>query len=171
MQKRLSQSSLIAISGKQYSGKDFLAALILERLPEFRKIPIAYAIKQAYAEQHGLSLEEIEASKAEHRPGLIAMGDWGRKIDPNYWLKQVLSLPGRKIISDVRLKHEYDVLKDAGAFLLRLNADREIRGQRGRLVDEADPTETQLDGVTAWDAVLTNNGTAEDLIRKLEAIL
>lgn len=169
--KNPARADMIAISGKQYAGKDVLADLLLERLSGFRKVPLAGAIKEAYARQRGLGVEEVERRKAEHRPGLIAMGDWGRKQDPDYWLQQVLAQPGKKIIPDVRLKREYDLLKSAGAFLIRLEASREIRSRRGTIVSEGDPTETQLDAVTDWDAVLTNNGAVDDLAAQLDRLL
>jgi phosphomevalonate kinase len=168
--KKLRDAPLIGISGKQFSGKDVLTRLLLERLPDFQQIPLALAIKQAYGEQHGLTLAEIEANKAEYRPGLIALGDWGRAQDPDYWLKQVLNRPGKKIISDVRLMREYDLLRERGAFLIRINADRAIRAQRGQLVSEDDPTECALDEVTNWNLVLTNNGSVEDLTRQINVL-
>jgi phosphomevalonate kinase len=157
------QGRFIGIAGKQFAGKDLLTGLLLDELPTFRKLPLALAIKQAYGKRHGLSLTDIEANKARHRPGLIAMGDWGRAQDPDYWLKKVLAEPGDKIISDVRLKREYDLLREHGAFLIRLEADRQVRSTRGQLVSEDDPTECQLDEVTGWDAVLTNNGDIDAL--------
>ncbi len=168
--KTLENARIIAISGKQYVGKDCLADLLMARLPGLRKVPLAGAIKQAYAERQGLTVTAVEADKARHRPGLIAMGDWGRAQDPDYWLKQVLAQPGRLIIPDVRLQREYDMLKAAGAYLIRLEADRAVRAGRGTIVSEDDPTETQLDGVTDWDAVLTNNGTVAELAAQLERL-
>lgn len=169
--KQLHNAQLIAISGKQYSGKDLLAELIMAQLPEFRKTPLAFAIKQTYAQQHGLSLVDIETNKAQHRPGLIALGDWGRQQDPDYWLKQVLAQPGKKIISDMRMKREYDLLRQQDAFLIRLNADRKIRAQRGTIVSEHDPTENELDTVTDWDAILTNNATVAKLREQIALFL
>ena len=169
--KTLAQSELIAISGKQYSGKDVLTHLLLKALPHFKQIPIATEIKNAYAAQHHLTLTDIENNKALHRPGLIALGDWGRKQDPNYWLKQVLIEPGPKIISDVRLKQESALLKAQGAFLIRLNADRAVRAQRGQIVSEHDPTEQELDHVMDWDAILTNNGNLDELETQVKQLL
>ncbi len=166
--KDLGQCEIIAISGKQYSGKDTLARLLLARLPVFQQIPIAQAIKMAFAQQHGLTVEEVEAHKAQYRPGLIELGNWGRAQDPDYWLKQVLSQPGKKLISDVRLKREYDLLKAHGAFLIRLEASREIRAQRGQIVSESDPTENELDAITDWDWVLVNNGSVADLEQAIQ---
>ena len=53
---------IIAISGKQYAGKDTLADWLLERFPLLEKRPLAQAIKQEYAQIHSLSLEELEAN-------------------------------------------------------------------------------------------------------------
>jgi phosphomevalonate kinase len=164
------ESRIIAISGKQYSGKDMLADLILVRLPEFQKIPLALAIKVAYAKQHQLTLEELEANKAQHRPGLIALGNWGRTQDPDYWLKQVLTRPGKILISDMRLKREYDLLKQQGAFLIRLEADRGIRATRGQIVSEDDATENELDSVTDWDLMLNNNQSVADLKARIDTL-
>jgi phosphomevalonate kinase len=167
----LREASIIAIAGKQYSGKDVLTHLLLKRLPDFYQLPIAKAIKADYARQHGLTLEALEKEKARHRPGLIALGDWGRAQDTDYWLQKVLATPGRKIISDVRLKREYDLLKAEGAYLIRLNADRAIRAQRGTIVSEDDPTERALDALTDWDAVLTNNGSLDALEAQVDSLL
>lgn len=169
--KDLRNAEIIAISGKQYSGKDLLADLLLKRLPDFRKIPLALAIKQEYAKHNHLTLEQIEANKAQYRPDLITLGDWGRQQDPDYWIKQVLAQPGKKIISDVRLKREYDLLREHGAFLIRLNADRAVRAQRGKIVSEDDPTERDLDSIIEWDAILANNGSLQELTRQLDKLL
>lgn len=161
--QKLTDATIIGISGKQFSGKDALTKMLLEQLPDFTQVPLALAIKQAYAQENEMTLADIEAHKAFHRPGLIAKGDWGRAQDPDYWIKQVLAIPGKKIISDVRLQREYDLLKDSGAFLIRLEADRDVRWHRGTLVSEDDPTECELDGVKDWDAVLYNNASIEML--------
>ncbi len=167
----IQQAKLIAISGKQYVGKDVLADLLLEYLPDFQKVPLALAIKLAYAQQQHLTLAEIEANKAAHRPGLIELGNWGRNQDPDYWIKQVLQKPGKKLISDLRLKREYELLKTEGAFLIRLEADRSVRAQRGQIVSEADPTEQDLDAIAEWHLKLQNNGSVDELRNALEKAL
>lgn len=167
----LRNAQLIAISGKQYTGKDLLADLLIDRLPGFKKIPLALAIKEEFAKRHSLTLAEVEANKAHYRPGLIELGNWGRGQDPDYWLRQVLSQPGKKVISDMRLKREYDLLKAKGAFLIRLEASREIRAQRGNIVSENDPTERELDAITEWDLMLENNASPDELAEKMTPYL
>lgn len=168
---------IIGLSGKQFAGKDVLARYLLSQLPGFRQSPIAGAIKVAYAQQHGLTLIELEANKAAYRPGLIALGNWGREQDINYWLHQALQFQGHEsglIISDVRLPHEADTLSNRGAMLIRVEAERAIRAQRGRLMSEDDLTECALDEYPHWDVVLSNNGTEAafyaDVNQRLPAI-
>jgi phosphomevalonate kinase len=162
---------LIGLSGKQFVGKDQVCQILLEKLPAYRQLPLALAIKQRYAAEHQITLELLEANKAHHRPGLIALGDWGRAQDPDYWLKQVVDEPGHLIISDVRLLREFELLKSLGAFMIRVNASRAVREIRGTLVNETDPTECQLDEVTGWDAVLENNDTLLILREKVTHLL
>lgn len=160
---------IIALSGKQFAGKDMVTAWLLSKLPQYKQVPIALAIKQAYAKQHHLTLQHIETNKATYRPDLIALGNWGRQQDPDYWLKAVIqqSLQQPIIISDVRLQREYDLLRQQQAFLIRVDADRSVRQQRGALVSEDDPTECELDAVEHWDLVVDNNGSAEALYIQL----
>jgi len=164
---------IIGLSGKQYAGKDAVATLLIKTLPQYRQVPIAMAIKKAYGQQHNLSLAKIEAHKAQHRPGLIALGDWGRAQDLDYWLKAVIaqSEAGPIIISDVRLRREYELLRHHGAFLIRVEADRTVRANRGQLVSETDPTECDLDNIQDWDAVIENNGDKTQLEESLQQMI
>ena len=44
--------NIIVISGKQYSGKDTLAKILLEKLPDFKRIGIGDAIKIEYGKRN-----------------------------------------------------------------------------------------------------------------------
>lgn len=164
---------LIAISGKQYAGKDLLADCLIKTLREqgFRKYPIALAIKREFANIYGLTIQDIEANKALYRPGLIALGQRRRLQDENYWLKHLFSEPGPKVVSDMRLLHEYDFFKQKGAFLIRLEASPEVRAKRGTIVSETDATECELDGTTNWDALLTNESSIADFEKQVATLL
>ncbi|MEB3245586.1 MAG: hypothetical protein VKJ06_06350 [Vampirovibrionales bacterium] len=161
---------LIGVSGKQFAGKDTAAKLMQAALTQatsqtYGITPIALAIKQQYCKHHGLSLHTLEAYKAQHRPGLITLGTWGREQSALYWLQIALQpyFAGQSlIIPDVRLMQEYQALRQYGAVLLRVEATREIRAARGQLVSESDATETELDTPALdWDAVIENNGSPE----------
>ena len=165
-------TELIAISGKQLAGKDSLADLLLVGLQEkgFHKVPIARGIKEEFANIYGMTPHAIDENKALYRPGLIALGQRRRLNDANYWLSRVFEIPGPKIVSDLRLLHEYKFLKDKGAFLIRVNCDDTIRETRGTIIAANDATECELDEMTDWDAVLENDGSIESLTTKVERL-
>ena len=162
---------VIIFSGKQYSGKDTAAKIMLEKMPTFKRCAMGDIIKLTYGKEKGLTLDEIEKNKAQYRPDLIKLGNWGREQDPDYWLKKIIEQDGNIIVTDVRVKHEYDVFKSAGAIAIRVEATRETRAKRGTLVGENDITEVGLDNITDWDFVIDNNSDYESLkLQVLEII-
>ncbi len=163
---------IIIFSGKQYSGKDTAAKIILDKLPQYKRCAIGDIIKLTYGSQHGLTYEEIEKNKAQHRSGLIELGNWGRAQNPDYWLNKIIEQKGNLIVTDVRVPHEYEVFKQANAIKIRVEADRDLREQRGgKLVGEDDITEIGLDNITDWDYVINNNGSYEELVKQVEKII
>lgn len=166
---------IIIFSGKQYSGKDTVAKVLLSEMPDFKRCAMGDIIKLTYGAEKGLTYEEIENNKPIYRPDLIALGNWGRAQDPDYWLKKIISQEGNIIVTDVRVPHEYEVFKSAGAIAIRVEASRETRAQRGELIGETDITEVGLDDVTDWDYVIQNDSDYEslkqkalDLVKKLQ---
>ena len=83
-------NKIIIFSGKQYSGKDTAAKIMLEELTDYRRCAMGDIIKLTYGKEKGLTYEEIEANKSQYRADLIALGNWGRAQDPDYWLKKIL---------------------------------------------------------------------------------
>ena len=150
-------NKIIIFSGKQYSGKDTAAKIMLEKMPDFRRCAMGDIIKLTYGAKKGLSYEEIEKNKPIYRQDLINLGNWGRAQDPDYWLKKIIEQDGNIIVTDVRVQHEYEVFKAAGAISIRVEATRETRNRRGELIGETDITETGLDNVKDWDFVIDNN--------------
>ncbi len=149
---------IIIFSGKQYSGKDTAAKILMDAMPDFKRCAMGDIIKIEYAKQHNITVEEIEANKAEYRRGLIDLGNWGRSQSPDYWIKKIIEQKGNIVVTDVRIKHEYEVFKSAGAISIRVETSREIREKRGgKLVGENDITEVDLDNIQDWDFLLDNN--------------
>lgn len=148
---------IIIFSGKQYSGKDTAGKILLETLPDYKRCAMGDIIKYEYGRQHNLTYEEIETNKSKYRAGLIELGNWGRSQSPDYWLDKIINTDGNIIVTDVRVPHEYEKFKSAGAISIRIEASREVRAQRGELIGENDITEVGLDNVTDWDYVITNN--------------
>ncbi len=155
---------IIIFSGKQYSGKDTAAKILMEKMPMFRRCAMGDIIKIEYAKKHNLTYEEIEANKPKYRQGLIDLGNWGRSQSPDYWIEKIISQNGDIVVTDVRMKHEYEVFKNAGAISIRVEASREIRESRGeKLVGENDVTEIDLDNVKDWDFLIDNNSDYDTL--------
>ncbi len=164
-------NKIIIFSGKQYAGKDTAAKIMLEAMPDFRRCAMGDIIKLTYGKQHNLTYEEIEKNKPLYRQGLIDLGNWGRAQDPDYWLKKIIEQKGNIMVTDVRVPHEYDVFKSAGAISVRVEASRDVRASRGKLIGETDITETGLDDVKDWDYVIENNSNYEALKEKVLAVV
>lgn len=164
-------NKIIIFSGKQYSGKDTAAKIMLEKLTDYKRCAMGDIIKLTYGKIHNLTYDEIEANKAKYRAGLIELGNWGREQDPDYWLKKILEQDGNIIVTDVRVPHEYEIFKNAGAISVRIEATRETRAQRGELVGENDITEIGLDNIKDWDFIVTNNDNYENLKRQIEKLI
>lgn len=163
--------NIIIFSGKQYAGKDTAAKIMLDKMPNYRRCAMGDIIKLTYGAQKGLTYDEIEKNKAKYRSDLIVLGNWGREQDPDYWLKKIIKQKGNIIVTDVRVPHEYEVFKNAGAIAIRVEATRETRAKRGQLVGENDITEVGLDNEKNWDYIIDNNSTYEYLKSQVEKIV
>ena len=163
---------IIIFSGKQYSGKDTAAKILMKAMPEFNRCAMGDIIKLEYGKLNNITYEEIEANKALYRQDLIELGNWGRNQSKDYWLKKIIEQKGNIVVTDVRVKHEYEVFKSAGAISIRVNASREIRENRGgKLVGENDLTETDLDDIQEWDFLIDNNKDYESLKKQVLKIV
>ena len=163
---------IIIFSGKQYSGKDTAAKIMLNQMKNFHRCAMGDIIKLTYGKQKGLTYEEIEKNKPLYRQDLIDLGNWGRAQDPDYWLKKILEQDGNIIVTDVRVPHEYEVFKNAGAIAIRVEASRETRILRGgSLTGENDITEIGLDHIKDWDFIIENNSDYETLEKNVQNII
>ena len=159
---------IIIFSGKQYSGKDTAAKILMEAMPDFRRCAMGDIIKIEYAKRHNLTFEQIEADKPKYRQGLIDLGNWGRSQSPDYWIEKIIAQEGNIVVTDVRIKHEYEVFKSAGEEHVRAEASRERREKR---VGEDDVTEVDLDNIQDWDFLLDNNKDYETLRKNVLKIV
>ncbi len=157
---------IIIFSGKQYSGKDTLAKILLANMKDYKRCAMGDIIKLEYGKQKGLTYEEIEKNKSIYRQDLIDLGNWGRSQSGDYWLKKIIEQDGNIMVTDVRVPFEYETFKNAGAISIRVECPREIRAKRGELVGENDVTEVGLDNVNDWDYVIDNDSTYEELENK-----
>lgn len=162
--------NIIIISGKQYSGKDTLAKILLEKLPNFTRVGIGDAIKIEYGKRKNLTFEQIESQKHLYRADLIELGNWGRSIDGDYWLKNLANM-NNIIVPDVRVEHELNFFKKMGAYLIRVESSTENRAKRGILTNINDNTETALDNYTNWDIIIENNSDYQSLVDKANMLI
>lgn len=162
---------IIVFSGKQYAGKDTAAKIMLDEMPDFRRCAMGDIIKLTYGAQKNLTYEEIEKNKSKYRADLIILGNWGRAQSPDYWLQKIVEQDGNIIVTDVRIPHEYEVFKKAGAITIRVEATREIRASRGELIGEEDITEVGLDNIKDWDFIIENNSSYENLKLQVNRII
>lgn len=161
---------IIVISGKQYSGKDTLAKILLNLMPEYKRIGIGDAIKIEYGKRNNLTFDEIEKNKHQYRKDLIELGNWGRAQDNDYWLKNLAGM-NKIIVPDIRVEHEANFFKSQGAFLIRVNSSFENRSKRGIIVNNDDPTEIALDNYDKWNIVIDNNSDYDSLVIKANEVL
>lgn len=164
-------NKIIVISGKQFSGKDTVAKILLETFKDFKRIGIGDAIKLEYSKKNDLTFEQIEAEKHLYREDLIKLGNRGRAYDPDFWLKKILELDYNIIVPDVRVTHEVEMFKARNAFLLRVEASPEARSLRGKIVSGDDSTETGLDNYKTWDYIIDNNGNYETLVTNAKPLI
>ncbi len=163
---------IIVFSGKQYSGKDTAAKIMLDKMPNYKRCAMGDIIKITYAKSKGITYEEVEKNKPLYRQDLINLGNWGRQQNQDYWLKKILQQDGNIIVTDVRVPHEYEIFKAAGATTIRVEANRDIRLERGgSLAGEDDITEIGLDHIKDWDFMIDNNGDYENLKKQVQKII
>lgn len=162
---------IICISGKQYCGKDTLAKILIDNLVNFKRIGIGDAIKIEFGKQNGLTCDEINSNKGIYRTGLIKLGDYGRSLDPDYWLKKILEMNENIVIPDIRLIHEAEVFKKAGAYLIRVEASYDVRSKRGVITNSDDPTECELDNYEGFDYKIHNEGNYEELVENSKKLI
>ena len=162
---------IIVFSGKQYSGKDTVAKILLENLKDFKRIGLGDAIKIEYGKTIGKTFDEIEAEKHLYRADLIKFANEKRAIDQDYWIKKIVEYPDNVIVPDMRVKREYEFFKSQGAYMIRVEASVETRSKRGTLVKADDPTETALDNIKDWDYVIFNESDYETLVKNTKRLL
>ena len=111
---------IITFSGKQYSGKDTAAKILLDEMKDFKRCAMGDIIKIEYGKQHNLTYEEIEANKTQYRQGLIDLGNWGRQQSPDYQIQKIIEQEkllhntNKKILLVSHSYNLYDSLKADG---------------------------------------------------------
>ena len=98
---------------------------------------------------------EIFKDKDERSLWIMVFKRWYlNKLKENPYLKVV--------ISDVRFNHEFECIKDLGGYVIKVNRDNTIKDNH--------ISENELDNLE-FDHKLSNNGTKEELFKKIINII
>lgn len=162
----------IAISGKQGSGKDFVADVLAEKLG-LSNTKLAMAVKEKFSEITGIPLSEVEQLKNTNplaRSFIIYISEREKLDNPYYWVDRIID-KDNIVISDFRFKVEAERFKEKDYILIRINCPREIRATRRTLSNEDHYSETDLDGYNKFDYIIDNIGTKEEIERKIGFIM
>jgi uncharacterized protein (DUF2235 family) len=111
----------IAISGKMGSGKTYLAENICKKYG-FYKASFAGRVKELASELFNM--------RGKDRGLLINFATKMRAIDSEVWIRSMLkSIHDKKnvIVDDLRLKNEYDKLRNNGWYIIKLEIDEDKR--------------------------------------------
>ena len=177
---------VVLVSGWAGAGKDCAAALLVEECG-FQRVAFADALKEDAATVTSLPLECFYTAQKDRplsapvaaypsaktpRDILLQHALVRRAADPDVYYKGVattiMDAPGNRfIVSDWRYCREHEVLaEELGEFY---NIFR-VRIERPGVVQSADPSEHDLDGLT-MDYVVNNDGKISDLRHAVKQIV
>lgn len=170
----------ISFFSEMRGGKDAATQYFMERLAADgeRSVKAAYGdeLKRCY---HTVFGEKSEIKK--DRDGYQWFGQEMRKREPHVWINHVNELLDsypdfHQFISDMRQPNEYEDLKRQGFRMVRIWSPEYMRVERMKAAGEEvkleyfrHETEQHIDNF-AFDDLILNIGTLEDLYKKLDAL-
>jgi len=129
------------VCGHARAGKDTFGRLLENAIrgiarggnreaPSFvRRVSIAMPLKQMYCLQNNLTPAELEQTKEDHRPGLIAMGARSKELlGQDVFTRAAFTQAGHTryaIVTDLRFEHELDFVRSLRKPLLIVWIDSE----------------------------------------------
>jgi phosphomevalonate kinase len=178
---------LLALSGKRFSGKDTLAALLSaaagRRGLELATYAFAGESKRMFAARDpAVDLARLTGDrdyKELWRPQLTRFTEESLAADPLVFVREVALRiegdPRPAVITDLRLRLELDWLRPRFELVVarvqRADAEREKSGWRFDAAKDTHRTETELDEPSLWDTIVENHGTTVELAEKAELLL
>jgi dephospho-CoA kinase len=179
-----------ALIGKMRSGKDETAKLLSLFIPHVKIVAFGDMLKKQFHKEfphipkvpkprnsEAFTPEQINQWKREGKPiiGYQEYGQMKRKENPDIWVNYLLEEIKRDqskpyIVTDVRQMNEYNALKQLGFYMVRVEANEEIRigrmRQNGEVVTGLNhETERMVDHFDV-DYVLDNNTNDPDILKK-----
>ena len=165
---------LIGISGKKRTGKDTVGAMVVEwlRSKDFTAAQAAFAdnLREEVARATGVSPDQFEVDKDRWRPILQWWGVEFRRHykGEDYWIRQMteklLAMDEQVVVlTDVRFRDEADYVNRSGGHVLRVERETGLQ--------DSHSSETDLDSYEEFSDVIRNDGSLEDLERKVSEYL
>jgi phosphomevalonate kinase len=168
----MNEPKIYIISGKAGSGKDTVADILKDNL-KGKTIIISYA---SYLKEYAKNIVAWDgSSESKPRTFLQEIGDLVKSIDPNFLVNRILEdievykhYYQNIIISDARFVSEIKCIEEKYNSLKLY-----VYGRDNNLTDvqKKHNTETSLDGFKDYDYVINNNGTLEELKKKVLEVL
>ena len=157
---------IIGLAGKKQVGKDTAANYLAQGFG-FEKIAFGDFVKKEVREilKDFAGINYSDKNKEQFRTLLQAWGDVRRFQNPNYWIEKLFSEIEKSpkiIISDCRFIKEIEEIKKRGGLIFKI--------ERNTPFKDSHPSENEIDFYQFYDAVIDNNGTIEDLYKKLDEI-
>jgi phosphomevalonate kinase len=178
---------VLALSGKRFSGKDALAAMLASRTAArgVRLATHAFAAESKRlfaAREPRVEVDKLlgdRAYKERWRPALTTFTVESLAADPLVFCRSVAdriaASPDAALVTDVRLRVEVLHLRERfDVVLVRLARSDAARASSGwSFVASVDGhhTETELDDPSSWDVVVDNDGTLDDLGARADALV
>ena len=117
----------IAITGKMGSGKTTLCQYIINQYPQFKKYSFATKVKELAFELFNM--------KQKDRELLINFANKMRDIDPDVWARYIINQIQSEdwvLIDDLRYVNEYQLLRQQGFKVIKLNISDKLQENRLR---------------------------------------
>lgn len=169
----------IAICGTLRSGKDSVAKLIRSKEDFY-----TFAFSEGIWATIKLLFPKEYAKRHEEKPRKLLqdIGQGMRQVDSNVWIQytfnRIIHSGAEKVlITDLRQLNEYEALKEAGFYIVRVDARPEVRiarakaaGDNFNIRDMLHETERHVQNFKV-DFDIDNNGTFEELDKQVIEML
>lgn len=172
---------IIGISGKIGSGKTTVTNIIRKHHPEFEEKTYAFKLKLITSILTGTTIEQ----NLTHEGKNTFIPEWnmtlGRmqqllgteairnNLDQNAWIKALFidyKEGDNWIITDCRFPNEIDAIKKHNGFVIRIEGDP-MNERKNTTRDVNHKSEIALDNYKGFSYTIQNNGTLEELEKKI----
>ena len=176
------EPKLIGLSGKKRSVKDTvynIASTLMEE-SKIGRVAFGDAVRHEVSEITGYRMDFIEEHKAEFRSLLQVWGTEFRRHfnGSNYWLEKMGEVLDKTqdhydvlFITDVRFSNEAEWIRNRGGKLVKVERRQMVYHNIEDCIPDTHSSETAMDDYSNYDYVINNDGTENELIASVSAML